>query len=60
MNKQYSADGLLISSFISFILGMILAAILMSLEWRKDVIKHGAAYYHSQTGDFTWKTNSRD
>lgn len=24
-------------------------------EWEFEAIKHGAAYYHPETGEFTWK-----
>jgi hypothetical protein len=23
--------------------------------WMRQAIKHGAAYYHPETGEFTWK-----
>lgn len=25
------------------------------LKWQKQIIEHGAAYYHPETGEFTWR-----
>lgn len=41
---------------IGFIMFLVLVATATSCEdgWRRDAIKHNAAIYHPQTGEFTW------
>jgi len=48
------------SSFImgvvfGFVIGVV-AGVLSSVDVeQKSAIKHGAAFYHSETGEFTWR-----
>jgi len=42
---------LLALCFLSFLVGTSVR----SDGWKAEAIKNGAAYYHPQTGDFTWK-----
>ena len=39
------------------IIGLIIHATFSTEDnvWKSDAIQNGCAYYHSQTGEFTWK-----
>lgn len=49
--------------FVGIIVGCIVMIFLMisvilpisDNTWQKDAVKHQAAYYHPETGEFTWK-----
>jgi len=46
---------LLALCFLSFLIGTSVR----SDGWKAEAIKNGAAYYHPQTGDFTWKKGGK-
>lgn len=43
-------------SAVMLIFGMFLGQMIIRDILRADAIKHGVAYYHPETGEFTWKT----
>lgn len=56
MNNQENA--LIISIMVGLaLLGVIFGVTVGENAVRRDAIKHGAAYYHPQTGAFTWNAH---
>lgn len=40
--------------FLGASFGSLINGCIDDQRWEKDAIKHDAAYYHPQTGKFTW------
>jgi hypothetical protein len=48
-------------AFACFAFGFFLAVMLVGtgVEAHSEIIKHGAGYYHPETGKFTWKEEAK-
>ncbi len=56
-------SGFLFGSLAGFFFAVICACAVRGCEtedWKRESIKHGAAYYHPETGAFTWKDEVRE
>jgi hypothetical protein len=55
MNKEINAK-IIVLCMLMFVLGCALTAILFTTQSvpRSEVIRHGAAYHHPETGELMW------
>lgn len=42
----------------SFVMTLVLCWVLSDSVHKQQVIEHGAAYYHPETGEFTWRNQA--
>lgn len=55
MNKDFDYSTLAgAASGVIFILGMLLGNYVAREEYERNAIRHGAAHYHPETGEFVW------
>jgi hypothetical protein len=47
---------IIVSLFVAALVGTWSGVMLQTKTFQKEAIQHKAAYYHPETGVFTWKT----